>query len=166
MPVSERDYPHVDPALMARVRTKLHEWFDNRLSPEELECWEAPGESPIEVAFLLAVAGLCQVIGHEYLYIKTTARTLSDAFLIVEPQKNIEGMRVDFLVTFEGHAIVVECDGHEFHERTKAQAERDRSRDRKLQRLGYTVFRFTGREIVRDPVACAHQVLEMLGLCS
>lgn len=41
-------------------------------------------------------------------------------------------------------SAVIECDGHEFHERTKRQAARDRSRDRAIQAFGYRIFRFTG----------------------
>jgi len=54
--------------------------------------------------------------------------------------------------------IVVECDGHDFHERTKAQAEKDRKRDRRIQARGYKVFRFTGSEIHRDAFQCAAEV--------
>lgn len=58
--------------------------------------------------------------------------------------------------------LVVECDGHEFHERTKEQAARDRSRDRALQASGHTVMRFTGSELYRDPMGC---VLEVMHWC-
>lgn len=47
--------------------------------------------------------------------------------------------------------LVVEVDGHEFHERTKEQAARDKSRDRYLTSNGYTIFRFTGSEVYRKP---------------
>ena len=75
--------------------------------------------------------------------------------------------RVDFLLRFDHHhwlpqarktSIIIEADGHEFHERTPEQAERDRSRDRELTTAGATVFRFTGREIMRDPDGCARQI--------
>lgn len=69
----------------------------------------------------------------------------------------------DIVVTYPGDneselKIVVECDGHDYHERTKEQAARDKARDRAMQRLGYTVIRFTGSEIWRDPVGCAKEV--------
>jgi hypothetical protein len=54
--------------------------------------------------------------------------------------------------------IAVECDGHDFHERTKEQAKRDRKRDRDLQARGFRVLRFTGSEIFRDAMACAATV--------
>lgn len=51
--------------------------------------------------------------------------------------------------------VAIECDGHDFHERTKEQAERDKKRDRDIQSLGWNVARFTGSEIVRDPKGTA-----------
>ena len=71
---------------------------------------------------------------------------------------------VDFLIAAQDyngftHFAVVECDGHEFHERTKDQAQRDRSRDRRLQEAGFRVFRFTGSELYRDPIGCAREVI-------
>lgn len=98
--------------------------------------------------------------------------------LIVERQVQIDAYRVDFVVNawtygrvwggadgpVEGNErwrkLVVECDGHDYHERTKEQAARDRSRDRALTAAGYDVFRFTGSELWRDPWACADQVIE------
>lgn len=54
--------------------------------------------------------------------------------------------------------LIVECDGHDFHEKTKEQAARDKRRDRTLQALGYKVFRFTGSEVYKDAIACAKEV--------
>lgn len=58
--------------------------------------------------------------------------------------------------------VVVECDGHDFHERTKKQAAHDRARDRWMTTEGVTVLRFTGSEIWRDPLAVGEQVCEHL----
>lgn len=57
--------------------------------------------------------------------------------------------------------IAVECDGHDFHEKTKAQAQRDKARDRYLVSAGYRILRFTGAEIWNDPVGCADQVFDL-----
>jgi very-short-patch-repair endonuclease len=54
--------------------------------------------------------------------------------------------------------IVVECDGHDFHERTKEQAQRDKSRDREMMAMGFRVIRFTGSEIHRHPQRCAKEI--------
>ena len=54
--------------------------------------------------------------------------------------------------------LVVECDGHEFHERTKEQAQRDKSRDREIMAAGFRTLRFTGSEIYRNAEKCALEV--------
>lgn len=60
--------------------------------------------------------------------------------------------------TDSGPLILVEVDGHDFHERTPAQAQRDRARDRYLAKQGATVLRFTGREVWQDARKCAWEV--------
>jgi len=84
--------------------------------------------------------------------------------IIIIPQSQIGNYRADFLVGVQSANgnfwIVVECDGHDFHEKTKEQARRDRARDRWMQMNGITVLRFTGSEIYEDPESCGDQVAE------
>jgi very-short-patch-repair endonuclease len=86
--------------------------------------------------------------------------------IVVLPQARIDRFRVDFFIwlDFFGDRIelAVECDGHKWHERTKEQAKKDRTRDRALQSLGYEVLRFTGSEINASPMKCASEVLERI----
>lgn len=81
-------------------------------------------------------------------------------------QEQIGRYRVDFLFTSycDTHVrkLAVECDGHDYHERTKEQAARDRARDRKLTSQGITVMRFTGSEIYKDPAGCVEEIEGML----
>ena len=84
----------------------------------------------------------------------------------VFPQVTVGDYRIDFLILhLDGPdglgGVVVECDGHDYHERTKEQAARDKARDRDLQEQGYKVFRFTGSEIWRDAIGCADQALRV-----
>lgn len=58
--------------------------------------------------------------------------------------------------------ILIECDGHDFHERTKEQARKDRSRDRRIQRRGSYVLRFTGSEIWANPAKGAEEVCDFV----
>ena len=58
--------------------------------------------------------------------------------------------------------LVVEVDRHEFHERTKFQAARDRQRDRAMIAEGFRVIRFTGQEIYRDVEGCAEEVVRLV----
>ncbi|HEX3101231.1 MAG TPA: DUF559 domain-containing protein [Pyrinomonadaceae bacterium] len=82
------------------------------------------------------------------------------ADVVIAPQYQAEKYRVDFalfvnFVANEQIKIVVECDGHEFHEKTKEQAARDKRRNRDLEISGWRLLRFTGSEIWRDPRTCA-----------
>jgi hypothetical protein len=98
-----------------------------------------------------------------------------DLWFALAPQCKIGPYRVDALlfVAF-GSAfakggtplselcMVIECDGHDFHERTKQQAAHDRMRDRWFTARGYKVMRFTGSEIFRDASKCAREVHAMV----
>lgn len=88
------------------------------------------------------------------------ARSDNPPFLI--PQLVIGTYRVDFAVIGYGVKIVVEVDGHDFHERTKEQAQRDKKRDRDLQAEGWSVLRFTGSEIYADADRCAREIMAMV----
>lgn len=81
--------------------------------------------------------------------------------LVIRAQVKLAPYIVDFVIDSvpKTRSIVVECDGHFYHERTKEQAARDRKRDRELQSRGYTVFRFTGSEIHRDAFGCVRETL-------
>lgn len=72
----------------------------------------------------------------------------------LEKQKKIGKYTVDFYLAFETDSglveFVIECDGHEFHEKTKKQAQHDKKRDRFLTSEGYVVLRYTGYEILKD----------------
>lgn len=55
-------------------------------------------------------------------------------------------------------SVVVEVDGHDFHERTKEQARKDRKRDRLMLRNGLYVLRYTGSEVFRDADAVVTEI--------
>lgn len=67
-------------------------------------------------------------------------------------QKQIGKYQVDFLIsaTFSDTQVIIECDGHDFHEKTKEQAKHDKERDRWLTSQGYKILRYTGSEIYND----------------
>lgn len=78
------------------------------------------------------------------------------------PQYRFAEYRIDWAFKDYENLTFIECDGHDFHERTKAQAARDKRRDRDLQGGGHPVLRFTGSEIYKDPLYCAAQVSEFV----
>ena len=75
------------------------------------------------------------------------------------PQVHAHGYILDFCIIASAAlspiVIGVECDGHDFHEKTKEQAARDKRRDRALVLGGLrAVFRFTGSEVWNHPMKC------------
>lgn len=88
--------------------------------------------------------------------------------LAVQPYVDtLAPFRPDFtvLVTLPGFQpvrLVIEADGHDFHEKTKEQAARDKARDRSFAGAGWVVARFTGSEIHESPRGVALQVADML----
>lgn len=72
-------------------------------------------------------------------------------------QERIGPYRVDFVLEAYGVEIIIEVDGHEFHEKTKEQAAHDKKRDRYMTQHGHTVLRFTGSEVWANPFKCAEQ---------
>ncbi len=145
---------------------------EQELMPSELE-------SPIEEVFYLALVMAVRFGEVEYQAVLTAtddrhfAALMGDdrnrQCLIVQCQKQLENWRPDFVIQYYDYGwparperwarLIVECDGHDFHERTKQQAARDRRRDRMSQFEGTPVLRFTGSEIWRDPWACAMEVI-------
>lgn len=137
-------------------------------------CFVPNCESPIEELFALATWSQGEWLGH--VSIDHLAVSMDDLVrkAVADPCKltaycgsqiAVGEYRVDFMFVQQHERdqpcsiIVVECDGHDFHERTKEQAARDKSRDRAMTASGIRVFRFTGSEIWRDANACVQQVL-------
>jgi very-short-patch-repair endonuclease len=73
--------------------------------------------------------------------------------------------RIDFVVTWpeQKQKLAIEIDGHEFHEKTKQQAARDRARERSIVREGYTIMRYTGSEVFANPRKCVQEVASLIG---
>lgn len=84
---------------------------------------------------------------------------------------NKKNYRVDFLLeaSFKYNnkyedliSIVIECDGYDFHQKTKEQAQRDYEKDRCLQMEGYYVLRFSGSEIYNDFAECNKKIVHFI----
>jgi very-short-patch-repair endonuclease len=120
--------------------------------PNELLAALAKAESPIEARLGMHLVREC------------------DMQHFVAPQADLvtggKKYRADFLVSSEhdgsGVRVVVEADGHDYHERTKEQAARDKKRDRLMVAEGIYVLRFTGSEIWKDAAACAKEVSDFV----
>jgi very-short-patch-repair endonuclease len=84
--------------------------------------------------------------------------------IVLMPQYPWQNYRIDWVWRLRSapkdNFLFIECDGHDFHERTKEQAEHDRSKDRAIQKAGIPILRFTGREIFRDVSSCLTETIE------
>lgn len=106
-------------------------------------------ESPIEQIFLLT-----------YLLMNAD----SPMFGTLSTQVEIADYRVDFLYEHEpaNVRLVIECDGHEFHEKTKEQVVRNNERDFALKSMGYDVLHFSGSQIYNNPLSVVGNVREYI----
>jgi very-short-patch-repair endonuclease len=95
-------------------------------------------QSPIEKKF----ASRCKTMG-----------------LKVEAEQRVGRYRPDFIV--RDQKLAIELDGHDTHASVEDRI-RDGQRQRYLQRLGWTVLRFTGREIQQDVEACVAEVMDFV----
>ena len=135
-------------------------------------------ESPIERLVFAAFKIKSQVDLHEFtIALHEANKSIVEAVdqcskwnplvLRIYPQCGIGPYFADFALMIRDEigsrpsVVIVECDGHDFHERTKEQAAHDRRRDRYFVELGYKVLRFTGSEIWKDPQGCVDQALHI-----
>lgn len=132
-------------------------------------------ESPIErlMAFAIIVNGewadRVVIEDYEVVCLELMKLGLERSFTIrAASQVHVGSYRVDFLLSIARANdepplhVAVECDGHDFHEKTKEQAARDKKRDRDLLAMGVQVMRFTGSQIWEDAGECARSVFDFL----
>lgn len=81
------------------------------------------------------------------------------------PQMSISKYRADFVI----HAVtgekdcplVLELDGHQWHERSEQDRRKEKRRDRYMQSLGFRLARYTGSEAYGDPFEVAREALDL-----
>ncbi len=127
-------------------------------------------ESPIELILVTELLNGCAECGVWRWDGMPQAPNTKDQFrqfrgIVFGFQKKFQNYRSDFIVTCIHYGLqktfAIECDGHQFHERTPTQARRDRSRDRDFLLSGIPVLRFTGSEICRSPDGCRREIQAM-----
>lgn len=136
------------------------------------ECLDQKMESPIEQILYVAlntIRRLNWISDGDPVAIEGVDFILG---LEVWPQREIGKYRVDFIVGYgrypkrgekgyyqEWKEVIVECDSQAFHERTEPERRHEKARDRFLQSKGHKIFRFTGTEIVREPMRVAKEII-------
>lgn len=155
-------------SLRDKINREIGELFASNADMSWFQM-ERRTQSPIETAFAVSFEWFCRHYWMEFLSDEniTDFSGLRGEWVHLRPQATILNFRVDFLITFSvrnrrPEALIVECDGHNFHDRTPEQASRDRERDRELTASGYRVFRFTGTDLNRRPIECATEIVEFI----
>ena len=125
------------------------------MTPIEAKLWDELGRTPCFARFSEASTFTDLVALHR-------AHRRQEAFAC-GPQIKCGRYRVDFGVISMTALLpilyAIECDGHDFHEKTKEQVARDRSRERALQAAGIRVVRFAGSEIWNEHWWCVQEFL-------
>lgn len=83
-------------------------------------------------------------------------------WLDVYANVKVESYRIDIIVKSTYGLVAIECDGHDWHDRTKQQAAYDRARDRWMLQNGIATIRFTGSEIHHSADKCASEAMDIL----
>lgn len=135
---------------------------------------EGKFQSPIEDLFFIACHLQCTA---EFLNVNPEPDGTNEGVLVkgrgvfIQPQVQIGKYRVDFLISQYGVGpddiftpVIVELDGHDFHDKDKKQRAYEKSRDRYFVKSGYKVLHFTGAEIFVDPYRVAFEALALLGV--
>ncbi len=60
-------------------------------------------------------------------------------------------------------ALIVELDSYLWHGSDPEQFTKEKEREREIQKEGWNIMRFSGREIVRNVEKCVEQVIEYFG---
>lgn len=171
--VAENVLAFIDYASALRSRM-LQERFSQEMY---CNCLEMGMGSPIEHLFWVAANVLCEAEFQPLNPEPTVGRTpdgqleckLADG-IYIQTQQRIDQYRVDFVLQQVGIGpsehlgpVIVELDGHAFHDKDKRQRSYEKARDRYLVRKGYRVLHFTGSDVVADPFKVAYEALEMVG---
>ena len=136
-------------------------------------------ESPIEQLFFIAITTLEEIACYSKGYVDIDRYKWAEAGMDISEQCKIDKYRVDFMIRYtkgqlidsqnqtaypenKSKTIIVELDGHAFHERNEKERRYEKKRDRFLASKGYHVFHFTGSEVVRDPFGVAAECLAFL----
>lgn len=159
-----------------RETARMYGEYTRKLLYNQMRNFVSKCNSPIEVMYGSAMFALLRASRHEVSF----APLFDDFWLYsgvkIEPQKEIGAYKVDFLLSSSGFVIfnkaegdpaelnnprkvIVELDGHKFHETTPAQRKYEKERDRFFQKEGYKVLHYTGSEIVKNPFSAALESL-------
>lgn len=159
VPIDHKNGEFYDDGAQLDRDTRLPDFWQNN----EEDCWVRIGdlvepvvrlakyaidlrsecESPIEIAL-----GAELKLFIEYYFPQVS--------VLLMPQYKLDRFRYDFAVKFVGDdkpAVLIECDGREFHSKPEDVAN-DKRKNEAAEKAGIRLLRFTGRDIHRNGRGC------------
>jgi very-short-patch-repair endonuclease len=127
-----------------------------RLGTDGIDAGVASGPATWQTATSIVLFGYCVAQSPIEKAFQSACRK---AGVAVEAEQMVGRFRPDFIV--RDRRLAIELDGHDTHASVEHRTQ-DAIRQRYLQRLGWTVMRFTGREVHNDADACVAEVEDFL----
>lgn len=148
--------------ILVRFKDEIVEFYSNFHKGMLDKC-----DSPIEKNYLInliyvgELSNLDLNITNQHEINVDNNKYKTDFYVTAIQQYTMENDEGTFVNT-RSVSLCIECDGHDFHEKTKEQVKRDKQRERNLVKKGYKFIRFTGSEIHQDAKQCALEKLRIL----
>lgn len=123
-------------------------------------------DSPIEEALGAEILLAAEKAGLELRLCQMMDLEHQDDGLVLVPQFRWSIYRSDWAILKnrrDAQALLIECDGAEFHS-SPEQRTHDARKDAAALERGHLTLRFSGSEIYRRPKECARKVLELVGV--
>lgn len=124
-------------------------------------------KSPIEQIFITAFSIYCKYTNKEEIYLLSQKEvTCNDKKYFVDFSFEADDYLADLTlgnkIKNTNFKLAIECDGYEFHQKTKEQVKQDNEREFDLKMAGYDVLRFSGTQIFNNPIKCAEDTYNFI----
>ncbi len=153
------------------MESKVEKWLEKRGQNLKEEWKDIVGDK-----FL----SLCKSPIEELFFVEWEYQKMAQAYpeyYYIMPQYKIKNYRVDFMIYYhylpkwmlkenecpennKDKAFVVELDSYLWHGSDPEQFANEKKRERELQKEGWNIMRFSGREIHRNVEKCVEEVFE------
>ena len=132
------------------------------------ELYRGEIKSPIEQIFFIALSVMSDLYSLKLNECADFEKLEECGEIYYKPQFKIGNYFVDFILAYKDFhgfisKVVVELDGHDFHDKDKQQRAYEKSRDRFLSRQGVITLHFTGTELYKDPYKSVLEAFVSLG---
>ena len=107
--------------------------------------------------------------------LETAIHIKSQGSLFIEPQCEIKTKNKTYIADFciygdeyinsflkKDFQLIIECDGYEFHQKSKKQVYYDNKREYDIKMENYEILRFSGSKIYNEPLKCAEEILNYI----